>query len=333
VKERVEIEARKAFASLLPEGARLLVAVSGGGDSVALLRLLLRFRDRFRWRLIVAHLAHGLRRGSGEDRQFVERLAARAGVPCVADRRWVRRLRRRDESPEEAARRVRREFLLDTAANHRCDRIVTGHTLDDQAETILMRLARGAGPLSIGGMSPSGPGPFVKPLLGLERSEIRDYLARHRARYREDPSNRRLRFDRNRTRHLVVPILASELNPRAARNVVRAVDRIREDAEYLDLVARVLLGELRAGSGTRRFALEASLLARAPLPIARRVALLALWEAGGDPRRIGSRHVEAVLDLCRGAAGKSRHLPGGLVAERTIRRVVVSVRPERGRQR
>jgi tRNA(Ile)-lysidine synthase len=183
---------------------------------VALLHLLRRCGGRG-LRVTVAHLDHGLRRGSREDRRFVERLAREAGLPCVADRREVPALRQRDESPEEAARRVRRTFLLEAARSTGCRRIATGHTLDDQAETILMRLVRGAGPRALAGMARRGPGPFVRPLLGLERAELREYLRRHGLPFREDPTNRDLRFDRNRVRRLVLPLLAETLNPRAAR--------------------------------------------------------------------------------------------------------------------
>ena len=156
--DRVELAFRRAALRLIPDRTEVLVAVSGGADSVALLHLLHKFAGRRAMGVQVAHLDHALRRGSRTDRRFVEQLARRLALPCIADRREVSALRRRDESPEEAARRVRWEFLNEAAIRAGCRCIATGHTLDDQAETILMRLVRGAGATALTGMAESGPG-------------------------------------------------------------------------------------------------------------------------------------------------------------------------------
>jgi tRNA(Ile)-lysidine synthase len=308
--DAVEIAFHRAAAALVLERSHVLVAVSGGGDSVALLHLLHRYAARRRIDLTVAHLDHALRRGSSADRAFVVRLAESLGLPVTTDRRDVRAARRRGESPEEAARRVRREFLVETARAAGASLIATGHTLDDQAETILMRLARGAGPAALAAMSAAGPGPFVRPLLAIERSDLRGWLRRKRLRFREDPSNAGLAFDRNRVRHLVVPALARAMNPRAARHLVEAAGRLREDAALLDALARDRFEAIV----TRRadtLAVQAASLGSLPHPIAARVARLALEAAGCDPRRISSRHVEAVVRLASTAGGEAADLPTG----------------------
>lgn len=327
----VEIAFRGALDALVPEGSSLLAAVSGGGDSVALLHLLRRFAKRKGLRITVAHLDHGLRRGSRADRLFVERLAAALELPCVTGVRAVRRLRRRDESPEEASRRVRREFLLETAEEVGASLIVTGHTLDDQAETILMRLARGAGPRALAGMSPSGPGPFVRPLLSLSRAEIREWLGRRTIAWRDDPSNRSLRFDRNRVRRLVMPVLAEALNPRAAHHLVEAAARLREDAAYLDLEAAAIFDRLAVEDRSGRITLTARDLAALPGPLAGRVAHAALRRAGCDPRRVGGRHVAALLALAAGTRRRTLDLPSGRCALRDDGRLVLGEKTPSGK--
>jgi len=316
---KTELDFRQAAKALLPDGCRLLVAVSGGSDSVALLHLVARYARGGRLAPTVAHLDHGLRRGSRTDRRFVERLATELSLPCLAERREVPDLRRRAESPEEAARRVRRAFLIEVAAKCRADHIATGHTLDDQAETVLMRLVRGAGATALTGMAPRGPGPFVKPLLHLERETLRAWLRSGNIPFREDPSNRDLRFDRNRVRKLALPMLRETLNPRAARHLVKAAGRFREDALLVDEMARgAYLAWTRVEkSGT--VALDAKALAEAPPPLANRVAGLALRRAGADARRIATRHIEALIDLARGGSGRELHLPGRIVARKARR--------------
>jgi tRNA(Ile)-lysidine synthase len=316
---RIELEFRRATSRLIPDGTTVLAAVSGGADSVALLHLLAREAAGGRFRITVGHLDHGLRRGSRADRRFVERLAERLGLPCFAERREVSGRRKRGESPEEAARRVRRAFLLEAAEACGAGLIATGHHLDDQAETVLMRLVRGAGATALTGMAERGTGPFVRPLLGIERSDLRRYLARHGLEYREDPSNRDLRFDRNRTRRLVLPLLQEALNPRAAKHLVKAAGRFREDARYLDELAAAGLERLSRSGPRGSLELDAPRLAQSPPPLARRMARLALSRAGADPRRVSAAHVEALLDLAGGGAGRSLDLPGRLVARRARR--------------
>jgi len=313
---RTELEFRRFARDLIPDRSSVLVAVSGGGDSVALLHLLIRFAKGSGARLAVAHLDHGLRRGSRADRRFVEKLAAELGLPCLSDRREVARQRRRGESPEEAARRVRRAYLQEARDRAGADSIALGHTLDDQAETVVMRLARGAGATALTGMAPSGPGPFVRPLLRLERATLRDYLRDRGLAFRDDPSNRDMRFDRNRVRRLVLPVLCEALNPRAARHLVKAAGRFREDALYLDELAGRTFAELSRAEPNGALVLEAEPLARAPAPLANRVAVLALCRAGIDPRRVATRHVEALLGLAAGGCGRELHLPGRIVARR-----------------
>ena len=325
--DAVEVAFRAAARALVAERTCVLVAVSGGADSVALLDLFVRSATPRGLRLVVAHLDHGLRRGSSGDRRFVEIIAQRLGLPVIADRRPVGALRRREESPEEAARRVRRGFLLEAAATVGAETVALGHTLDDQAETILLRLARGTGPSGAAGMAAAGPGPFVRPLLGVTREALRAYLRRRRRTFREDPSNASLRFDRNRVRRLVVPVLA-DVNPGAARHLVEAAARIREDAALLDDLAARAFGRLARRTGDRRLALDARRLASLPLPLALRVARIALDKVGSPPRGVSSRHLGGIVDLARGPRGRSIDLPGRVTARR--REDVVAIGPREG---
>jgi tRNA(Ile)-lysidine synthase len=313
---RIELDFHHAAERLIPDGSSVLAAVSGGGDSVALLHLLVRYARGRDLTLAVGHLDHGLRRGSRTDRKFVEKLARRLGLPCLSDRRELDSLRRKGESPEEASRRVRRAFLTEAAARAGADVVATGHTLDDQAETVLMRLVRGAGAKALTGMAESGPGPFVRPLLGIERDRLRTYLERRGLEFREDPSNRDMRFDRNRVRRLVLPVLREALNPQAARHLVKAAQRFREDASHLDELADLAFERAVRRSSKDKLELEAEPLAKAPPPIANRIARRAILSMGADARRLAARHIDGLIDLATGPGGRELHLPGRLVARR-----------------
>jgi tRNA(Ile)-lysidine synthase len=317
VADRLELAFRRAADRLVPADVPVVVAVSGGSDSMALLHLILRYRRGRTAGVVVAHLDHGLRRGSRADRTFVEAVARALGLAAVSDRRDVETRRRRSESTEEAARRVRREFLHEVARDVQASTIALGHTRDDQAETILLRLLRGAGPTALAAMRERGPGPFVRPLLDLERIDLRRFLERHDLAWREDPSNRDERFDRNRIRHRVMPVLADLGFPRAGRALVRAADRLREDAEHLDVLAGQRLARIRSGADGERFTLDAPALARLAAPLGRRVVRLALRQAGVSEKAASVRLIDAVLDLAGGPRGRRLDLPG----RRTVRRV------------
>jgi tRNA(Ile)-lysidine synthase len=196
---------------LLAPGDRVLVACSGGADSTALTLLVARASRRLSLGAVtIAHLDHGLRKGSRADARFVERLAARLSLPAVCERHAV--TRRRGESPEAAARRVRYGFLEQVARTTRSNVIVTAHHMDDQAETVLLRVLRGTGPRGLAAIRASRPlrrtSPIrlVRPLLVFRRARLREWLERWRETWREDPTNVAANV-RARLRNRAIPVL------------------------------------------------------------------------------------------------------------------------------
>ncbi|HTY08587.1 MAG TPA: tRNA lysidine(34) synthetase TilS [Candidatus Edwardsbacteria bacterium] len=218
---------------LLRPGDRVLVALSGGPDSVALLLLLRSLRDDLGIALRAAHLDHGLRgRESAGDAAFCRELARSLAVPLACGKANVRQYATsRRLSLETAARDLRRKFLLTTATKHRCTAIATAHTRDDQAETVLLHLLRGSGLAGLAGI-PRRNGPFVRPLLDVDKREVLRYLRRHDAPFREDSSNRSLDHTRNRVRHRLIPELR-RYNPQIVRSLARLADNVSADLEVI----------------------------------------------------------------------------------------------------
>ena len=187
----------------------MLVAISGGGDSVALAGLLRRY---WRGRQVWAHLDHGIREESSRDALFVSELASQWGIPCVVERVSLPALRERGESLEMAARRVRYGFLERTAEDASLALIALAHTADDQAETLLLHLARGTGIWGLAGM-PERRGNWVRPLATFRREELRSFLLEEGISWVEDLSNQDRTFLRNRVRHDLIPWFETHLNP------------------------------------------------------------------------------------------------------------------------
>ncbi|HMP77398.1 MAG TPA: tRNA lysidine(34) synthetase TilS [Kiritimatiellia bacterium] len=300
---------------LWTDGAHLVVGVSGGADSVALLHALHHWQRRHPLALTVAHLHHGIRgRAADEDRDFVRQLAWKLGAPCVDDETDVPALARRTGlSLEMAARTARHEFFRRVAREAGAQAVALAHTADDAAETLLLRLLRGAGTRGLGGIAPAaqlGDLRIVRPLLDVPRADIEAFLRAHGIRWREDATNRDTDILRNRVRHVLLPLLEKEFQPSIRGVLSRTAGILREENEALESLSAPLFTRATDAAGR----LRAAPLARAPTAVRRRV--LADWlRANGVPE---SRvDLDALLRVDALLAGSTRaDIAGGSAAVR-----------------
>ena len=227
--------------SMLPRESRVLIAVSGGADSMCLLHWLCDLREAYEITLFAAHFEHGLRgEESLRDAEFVSEQCRGLGIPCTVEHGNVALYA--DEhrlGTEEAARTLRYRFLEETADRLGGDRIATAHNLNDNAETVLMNLCRGAGTRGLAGIPPVR-GRLIRPLLQTSRQEIEEYLAEHDIPHIEDSSNESDSYRRNRIRHQMIPLLIQE-NPAALKAIGRTTELLREDDACLCREAEAFL--------------------------------------------------------------------------------------------
>ncbi|MBI3976326.1 MAG: tRNA lysidine(34) synthetase TilS, partial [Armatimonadetes bacterium] len=295
---------------LLRAGADVVVAVSGGADSVALLACLRDLVPRWSLRLRVAHLNHGLRPEAGDDARFVTALADAWGLPLDVETADVRQFARAHHlSVEAAAREVRYAFLRRTAERHGARTVAVGHTADDQAETLLLRLTRGGRPAGMWPRRPLGQGAVIRPLLDLWRRELRGYLVRRGLPWRDDPSNQDLRHLRNRIRHDLIPALAGYI-PDVQKRLKQAADALAADDAALEALAEraeaAVIAPMRGG-----VALHPDRLLEHPEAVRRRLIRRAVAQAGGNIRRLRFVHIEEALRLAAaGRHGQRLSLPG-----------------------
>jgi tRNA(Ile)-lysidine synthase len=286
---------------ILPPGVSILVAASGGPDSTALLRCLHALAADERWRLAVAHLDHALRRESADDAAFVRRQAAALGLPFFDGRVEVRSLSTSaGRSLEEGARLARRSYLRRAARTFGADAVALGHTLDDQAETVLLNLTRGAGTLGLAAMPPAAD-IFVRPLLSRSRAEILTYLDELGAPWREDPTNRDPTFLRNWFRLEVLPALEARM-PGVRASFATLAAAARADAAALERRTAVLLSRLVIDSGPDEIRLASSFPAALPDDLRGRAVRRLYRALVGSTRGLERRHVAAALALAEGGA-------------------------------
>ncbi len=305
---------------MLVQGDHVLVAVSGGADSVSLLQILVRLAEEYRLRLTVAHMNHGLR-GVESDREeaFVRRLCAEMGIACICKTVDIGFLRKgKGRSLEEIGREERYLFLGETAERCGADKIATGHHRDDQAETVLMNLFRGSGPEGLKGILPIRADRIIRPLLEVGRAEILEYLGKEGIPFMTDSSNLNPVFLRNRIRAGLIPELAEKYNPRLVEGLCHTADIIRGEDDYMQGVIRRILD----GWGIAPFAAEAivpvAALGGLHKALQRRIIKLLLEAAVPSKNGMGYRHIEAVLDLTQKPVGRNRSLdlPHRVLVER-----------------
>jgi tRNA(Ile)-lysidine synthase len=279
----------------------------------------------------VAHLNHGLRGDESDgDEAFCRDLAAAHGLRFEAARRDVAALARDEHtSLEVAARRARYEFFEDVAGRLKVDRIATGHTRDDQAETFLLRVLRGAGATGLAGIRPRR-GPIVRPLLDIRRDELRAFLAgRHQA-FRDDSSNRDQSIPRNWIRHRLIPLLTDHLNADIIEVLAREAAVLRDETTLLESLANEAAARIEKPLPERGISLDAAALRALPLAVARRVVRQALSRIEGA-RFQGFAHVERVLALAQPVGDQAAADLPGVRVERNGAAVVLSSKGARVR--
>ena len=299
---------------LIQPGGRVLVAVSGGADSVCLLALLHEMRERALLPgidLRIAHVNYGLRGDeSEEDEVFVRELGSKLGVPVDCER--VRLMPKSGGTLQSRARDARYAFFGRVLREHGMTAVATGHTADDQAETVLLWLMRGAGTSGLAGIPVKRAGGIIRPLLGVTRQQVLDYLAFRGMPYRSDSSNGTARYRRNRIRQEILPALRS-LNPRIVEALARGADILAADAAVLNEIERERWGVVAKDASSGLVVLDGDRLAAEPLGLQRRLVRRALAVVRQGQEGLTFRHVSDILErVLAGAHGAGLNLPGGL---------------------
>lgn len=299
--------------NLFQENVLVLVAFSGGPDSSALLHLLLEFSKEFPLKIELAHFNHKLRgKESDEDEEFAKKEAQRLGIPIhIGSDDVAGYARLRKINLEEAGSILRYKFLKAKAKEIGAGKIALGHTMNDQAETFLMRVLRGSGLKGLSSIFPVKDEIFVRPLIELKREEIEAYLKEKGIPWRLDRSNLDLKLLRNRIRAGLIPYLENKFGKKLVEHLAKSAQLIREEDEINKMIEDEKFKEVVVRDEMLKMNFKA--LKNFPVPLQRRLIRKFIEEIKGNLRRIGFYHIEQIRNLDK---EREAHIPGKLVLRR-----------------
>lgn len=303
---------------LIVQGDAVLVAVSGGPDSLALLHLLAERASAWQLRLGIGHLDHGLREESAQEVDIIRQIAANLSLTLYSERVEVRDLQARWRlSIEAAGRKARYRFFQETADRHGFNKVALAHHADDNVETLLLNLLRGSGRLGLGGMPPIREGRLIRPLIRATRADVLDYLRRRTLSALADPTNADDGFLRNRIRNHLIPLLERDYQPGVRAVLHRSVEVLRDEEVWIESLVQPTLEKISISRQPGRLNLQARTLQVLDPALQRRVVRAGLRFVRQDLQHIAFVHVEAILGLANGTSdGGPLCLPDGVRVRR-----------------
>ena len=326
--------------NMLANGDRIVVGVSGGADSICLLHVLKQLSAEFEFTLYVVHVNHGIRGEEAErDEHFVKELCLLNGleyrsfsinVPEIAKREGM--------SEEEAGRKVRYEAFFEVCEREQCNKVAIAHNRNDNAETVLFNLFRGSGIRGISGIEPSrvlhqsfGDITLIRPLLGINRVDIEDYLYREGIQYLTDSSNLSDEYSRNKIRNQILTYATKEINRQSVANITEAAASLRETWDYLNGVMRQRYDALvKQEQNIYRIAIKE--LQEEHIVLQKGILRLVLEAIAGEKKDLEAKHVDAILSLVNKQVGKQVHLPYQILAVREYEKLRLYQNETTGRE-
>ncbi len=302
---------------MLKKGDHIIIGLSGGADSCALLSVLCQLKDKLSLKLTAVHINHCLRGEEADgDEAFARDFCERLGVEFISERVDVNAYAQKNGlGSEEAGRLIRYEAFERIKEEEGASKIAVAHNINDRAETVIMRLARGSGLKGLVGISPVR-GDIIRPLINCDRSEIESYCKKEAIAYRTDSTNNEDIYTRNRVRHNIMPLLEKEINKNAVLNIAKTAEMAAEENSFLEEEAEKAFYECKINTFEKNSVyLNIDILKKHHKVIVKRVIIKALTSVSGAQKDIYSKNIDDIYSLLDRGTGKSVDLPYGIKAE------------------
>ena len=306
--------------NLIQKGDNIVIGVSGGPDSMALLNMLINLKkeNKIDAKLIVAHVNHGIREEAEEETKFVEDFCKYNNIPCYIKREKVEELAKEQKvGTEEAGRKLRYSFFEEVAEKENANKIATAHNANDNAETVLMNIMRGAGPSGVKGIEIIRDGKYIRPLLKITRKEIEEYCDLNKLNPRIDKSNFENIYTRNKIRNELIPLIEKEFNPNIINSLNRLSELLNEEDEYIEKVVEekykeILIEEYLGNNrfdGKEQIVLDLKKFNKEEKVIKNRLIRYTINKTTGSMQNIEKVHVSDIVKLCENNIGNKFLIP------------------------
>lgn len=295
---------------LIENGDKIVIGVSGGPDSIALLDVLIKLQNKIKFDIVVAHINHMIRAEAINDQKYVEQYCKNKNIPCFVKQTKVEEIAKREKiGTEEAGRNLRYEFFNEILEKTNSNKIATAHTKNDNAETVLMNIMRGTGTSGLKGIQASRDNKFIRPLIECERKEIEEYCNENNLEPRIDKTNMENIYTRNKVRNLLIPYIQKEFNP----NIIESLNRLSQIAsmenEYFELQTIKIYDEIKEEETKEQITLNLKKFNSQELVIKNRIVLYTINRLFGSSSGIEKIHLQDIIKLCSNNIGNKFLIP------------------------
>jgi len=318
--------------NMLQKGDKIIAALSGGADSVALLDVLCQLKDRYSLEIYAVHVHHGIRGDEADaDCDFCIKLCKKMGVELFIKQYDIPELAKElGMSEEEAGRHARYEAFDEMCVLLGADKIAVAHNMNDDAETVIMRLCRGTGMKGLCGISPVRDN-IIRPLINVSREEIEGYLEERNIPFRTDSTNNEDDYTRNRIRHNILPVLESEVNKGSVINIAKTAEMLAEEDDFIESYANECYEKCLLSQGEEKIEMDAEKFSSLHSAVRKRVARIAFEKLAGRMKDVTQMHIDSIIDIFLGETGRKFNLPYGIIAEKSYNIAMLKKMSEDGR--
>lgn len=296
--------------NMIKSGEKVVVAVSGGPDSMALLNALINLKEKLQCELIVAHVNHMIRSVADSETEYVKEFCKSKGIECFVKKVDVISLANEKKiGTEEAGRIVRYEFFDEVLNKVNADKIAIAHNANDNAETVLMNVLRGSGISGLKGIEPVRDNKFIRPLIEIERADIEKYCEEKTLNPKFDESNKDNTYTRNKIRNVLIPFLKEEFNPSIVEGLNRLSDLASQENKYIEEIVSKEYADILVSTDSEKIVLKLKEFNALDEFIKGRIILLCVFNLFGSTKGIEKKHIEDIIKLCERNVGNKYLTP------------------------
>ena len=295
---------------LIESGDGVLIAVSGGPDSMCLLDILNKLKEKLNIKIAVVHVNHGIREEANEETEYIKNYCEKYNIKIYVKYEKVVELAKQNKiGLEEAGRKVRYDFFDEVLQETKFNKIAIAHNMNDKVETILMNIIRGSGSLGLKGIEPKRENKYIRPLIEIERKDIEEYCSKNKLNPKFDKSNKDNTYTRNKIRNILIPFIKKEFNPNVIKGINNLSEIVTEEQNYLEKIVNNIYSQIKIEENKDKVILDLKEFNKQDTIIKKRLLLLSVNKIFGSSKNIEKIHIEDIIKLCERNIGNKYLTP------------------------